>query len=81
MITCPECGLDQPKSVMCQSCGIVFSKLESVKQELEDKNIGKAELKQSSYADDVSGIKGSLLRFVDKTLNQLWFSISGGSSK
>ncbi len=85
MMICPECGLNQPESTMCQSCGVVFSKLTEAKEELENKKVlfgmQDIELRSPSYADDISGIKGNLLRFIDKALAQLWFSIFRNSAK
>lgn len=66
-IACPKCHKRQPKSDSCINCGIVFAKYGATKIHTDKNNkvIGEG------YADDIPGIKGALLRFIDRSIDYL----------
>jgi Zn-finger nucleic acid-binding protein len=70
--TCPKCGHVQPKADECAACGIVFAKYraarERQKTETRATATRRAEQRDThhSYADDIPGIKGTLLRKIDR---------------
>ena len=78
LITCPKCGRQQPKSDECIGCGIIMSKYKTTSATgtiNKPSTNQKTTQKQSTYADNIPGIKGSLLRFVDRTISNMWFGI------
>ena len=64
-ITCPKCKTHQTKSLSCSSCGIIYEKY----GEKEVSDSQESEASFVSYADEVPGIKGSLLRFIDEKID------------
>ena len=81
-ITCPRCRTRQQPAESCSSCGIIIAKYNS-----RSKNDGlDAEAKtaksnksgsasERSYADNIPGLKGSLLRMIDITIKRLTDSL------
>ena len=67
MITCPKCHKLQPKSDTCVHCGIVFAKFEAAHDPARKVKKPAGE----GYADDIPGIKGILLRFIDSSIDYL----------
>lgn len=75
-IDCPKCHTSQTKADACTICGIIFEKYfiaqnHAAKAKKEMKTEEQNEYKRESYADDVPGIKGSLLRFIDGAIDTL----------
>lgn len=76
-IICPSCNKKQEKSLSCTACGVVFSKLKAKEpSKVSDKTVEKeetinAENHIESYADDIPGIKGQLLRFINRSIGYL----------
>lgn len=86
-IICPKCEVKQGRSPTCGSCGIVFSKYgreESDRGKAGGKRRGSGDAPKSavhsayekqkpeeSYADNIPGLKGRLLRFVDRSISSL----------
>ncbi len=68
---CPKCSTRQMKSDTCVSCGVVFAKFHAAKEERLEKQHVEAAKKQESYADDIPGVKGKLLRFIDSSIESL----------
>lgn len=66
-ITCPKCHKRQPKSDICIDCGIVFAKYGAI----HDIPVKKKNIVGDSYADNIPGIKGALLRFIDSSIDYL----------
>lgn len=71
-VICPKCSTKQAKSPTCINCGIVFDKYNTSKDKPQDpdsKNNPNSDYK--SYADNIPGLKGRLLRFIDRAINDL----------
>lgn len=74
---CPKCATRQVKSESCIKCGVVFSKFAAMKEssasrEKVEKTEGiKATFERESYAKNIPGIKGRLLRFIDRSIESL----------
>ncbi len=70
MMTCPKCNTTHVKADTCGACGIVIAKYLALSQQdpspaaeqASEQNIAR----EQSYADDIPGIKGGLLRFIDR---------------
>jgi Zn-finger nucleic acid-binding protein len=84
LMTCPKCSSVQVKAVSCGSCSIVIAKyLDRVKQDQDqDKNQEQKQPQEPqdsveqpesemSYADDIPGVKGGMLRFIDRSITKL----------
>lgn len=77
--TCPKCATRQPKSDSCINCGIVFAKYQPDARPDDTDNqpfepatpAVKPVISKNSGLDDVPGIKGTLLRFIDNTIETL----------
>ena len=67
MIACPKCHKFQLKSDSCINCGIVFAKYKAA----HDPETKKKKPAGEGYADDIPGIKGVLLRFIDRSIDYL----------
>jgi len=76
-IVCPKCQHEQPKSHECVKCGVIFEKLGRTKRRPEEKDQRlnerdtKAQKRSRGYAEDISGVKGTLLRFIDGAIDKL----------
>lgn len=77
-MVCPKCSTQQEKSESCTNCGVIFEKLRLNNQSKEaqtNKSNRKKDLDKviddESYAKDIPGIKGSLLRFINKAVEKL----------
>ena len=73
-ITCPKCETRQPKSDTCINCGIIFAKYRpdvGAKKELLVTTAAKTVKNKNSDLDDVPGVKGKLLRFIDNAIEKL----------
>ena len=74
---CPKCATRQIKSDSCIKCGIVFSKFAAMKetQSLQKKPEKKPDINETfdreSYARNIPGFKGRLLRFIDRSIENL----------
>ena len=66
-ITCPKCHKRQSKADSCIHCGIVFAKYGAI----HDQPGKKKNIAGNSYAEDIPGIKGDLLRFIDSAIDYL----------
>ena len=77
--TCPKCGTRQPKSDACINCGIVFVKYlpdagpdDTDNQPFESATPAvKAVISRNKDLDDIPGVKGQLLRFIDNAIERL----------
>jgi len=70
-ISCPRCSAKQPKSDSCINCGVVFAKLNSRKTKKLDEDDVLIVRNRRSYAENIPGTKGRLLRFIDHSINKL----------
>ncbi len=77
-ITCPKCHTRQQRSDSCCNCGIVIAKYSARSTEKVQSKKAKATrskhlgtMGESSYADDIPGLKGSLLRMIDTAIKNL----------
>ncbi len=84
-VICPNCKTKQEKALSCSSCGVVFSKLGKPKSdetktanfnaanatETHGEKQRKLDVQAESYADDIPGLKGTLLRFIDRSISSL----------
>jgi predicted Zn finger-like uncharacterized protein len=57
-LSCPACGLEQPKTESCRGCGVVFSKLQAIQKE---NGYGKE-------ADPMNGTLADLRRMAERSL-------------
>lgn len=85
-ISCPKCKKLQNKSDSCVSCGIVFAKYNKINQVSSDSKEAQPmpvletatpesipyEYMEQSYADDIPGVKGMMLRFIDRSIAKLY---------
>jgi Zn-finger nucleic acid-binding protein len=83
LITCPKCNYKQKKREDCVSCGIIIEKYQKqstpdAAQRADDEATAHEE---QSYADDIPGVKGKLLRFIDRSITSMWGSIQNGTKK
>jgi Zn-finger nucleic acid-binding protein len=77
-ITCPKCDLRQNPAESCVKCGVIIKKYqlndaEKNSQSVSDKNshlAGRSE-SEASYADGIPGLKGKLLRKIDRVIQSL----------
>lgn len=77
-IACPKCHARQQPADSCNSCGIIIakynapSKVDALGEAAKNTqaNIIKT-ANESSYADNIPGLRGSLLRKIDKTIRRL----------
>jgi len=71
---CPKCGTRQSKGTACNSCGVIYNKFKKAVQS-EDGSFSQVEpsiyYKVRSYAENIPGLKGQLLRFIDRSINYL----------
>lgn len=71
-IDCPKCHTRQTKTNACTNCGIIFEKYFIAQNRVSKSTTEKQnEYKRESYADDIWGLKGRLLRFIDKAIDTL----------
>ncbi len=75
-IICPKCKTKQDRSPECSACGVVFSKFHkpaasAANKESKQVKTQEQESEPESYADDIPGIKGTLLRFIDRSIASL----------
>lgn len=80
-IDCPKCGMTQTKDSACHYCGVVYSKIEKSAQVQPETSVQvktskpsiklKDSYKERSYAENIPGVKGQLLRFIDRSINYL----------
>ncbi len=77
--TCPKCGTRQPKSDSCIKCGIVFAKYQPDARSDDTDNqpfepatpAVKPVISRNADLDDIPGVKGTLLRFIDTAIEKL----------
>lgn len=73
--SCPKCHSWQQQSDQCVNCGVYFAKLKSPvptrNAKPVDKDCSEKHYQAQSYADDIPGAKGSMLRFIDRAINTL----------
>lgn len=78
-INCPKCHTRQSPAESCVACGIIIAKYQA---EGNNKNLNAApakktsantedSTKEQSYAEDIPGLKGTLLRMIDRTIKSL----------
>lgn len=81
-ISCPQCHTRQHPAESCNSCGIIIAKYKA--PPIADAQDGKAKNpksnkqradSESSYADNIPGLKGSLLRNIDLAIRGLTESL------
>ncbi len=70
-IYCPSCCVRQPKSETCVNCGIIFSKQKSKISTNKKQPTIRPSIERRSYADNIPGIKGQILRFIDSSIENL----------
>ena len=77
-INCPKCHTQQSPAESCIACGVIIAKYELSEKDLKQANntepkkmTNKYVKKEKSYADDIPGLKGSLLRMIDSTKKKL----------
>jgi Zn-finger nucleic acid-binding protein len=70
-MTCPKCGHEQNEAVECVRCGVIVSKFYEIKKEKDRKTV-EAPKKQDKY-EDIPGIKGALLNFIEKQIDLFKF--------
>ena len=75
-MTCPKCSVRQTQADSCSSCGVIIAKYNQTTTAIQENNKAeKAHRKQNknrrSYADNIPGVKGALLRFIDGSIDQL----------
>ena len=75
-IVCPQCKTKQIKAESCTSCGSVFSRIHESKRSKGEFNMERSKRNKAisgcvSYADDIPGLKGALLRFIDRAISDL----------
>ena len=73
-ITCPKCHARQQPAATCSSCGIIIAKWTANAQYNDEKTKMPKKFQNvsgSSYADNIPGLKGSLLRMIDKSIKNL----------
>lgn len=68
-MTCPKCSTLQTRSDSCITCGVVFSKI-TANQDKAGPSSQQA-VAGNSGAENVRGLKGTLLRFIDKSIDAL----------
>lgn len=86
---CPACNTRQLKTASCQSCGIVFTKIEEginsttdqnqlhqQSERMENSNAAKNFVQEdhpysNDELDNIPGVKGKLLRFIDRSIDTL----------
>ncbi len=81
-ITCPKCHTRQQPAESCSSCGIVIAKYNAPSPVAAKADLTKATAsskihpsKEPSYAEDIPGLKGSLLRMIDTSISRLTKSL------
>ena len=68
-MACPKCHTVQAKAVSCTKCAVVIAKYQpNTSTESVPK---KADTADKSYADDIPGLKGDLLRMIDAAIKRL----------
>ena len=81
-ISCPKCHARQSPAESCRKCGIIIAKYRateitnSTSQSATKKNLANNDvIEEQSYADDIPGIKGKLLRSIDSVVKDLSSSL------
>lgn len=81
-ITCPKCYTLQQPTESCTKCGIVIAKYQAAADNKKPNSATKtttttnnSTVNEQSYAADIPGLKGTLLRMVDSTIKKLSDSI------
>lgn len=81
-VSCPKCHVRQQSTESCNSCGIIIAKYNSPStvgaQDKEAKTIDSNKYRadyESSYADNIPGLRGSLLRNIDIAIRGLTKSL------
>lgn len=76
-ITCPKCDTRQAPAESCQKCGIIIAKYQSASKN-KKKTSSRASsfandraINEKSFAEDIPGLKGTLLRMIDSTIKKL----------
>ena len=77
-INCPKCHTRQIPAESCIECGIIIAKYQlsgtnkKQKRFSEPTKLANGHVKKErSYADDIPGLKGTLLRMIDSTIKKL----------
>ncbi len=79
---CPKCGFEQPQSGSCASCGVIFAKYFEVERARADGAIDEgteyegtgregAGREAAEPSDEIPGIKGKVIRFIDDSLEAM----------
>lgn len=66
---CPKCTTMQPKAPSCKKCETIIDKYNEQKK-AEDME-RREQIRNRTYADDIPGVKGRLLRFIDQSIDSL----------
>ena len=67
-MTCPKCGHEQNEAVECVKCGIIVSKYRELKEKRDKKK--KEAPKEPDKYEDIPGVKGSLINFIDGQISR-----------
>ena len=76
-ITCPKCDTRQALAESCQKCGIIIAKYQSLSKNKNNTLSRTASfandraINEKSYAENIPGLKGTLLRMIDSTIKKL----------
>jgi len=77
-IICPKCCTRQVPAESCTKCGIIIAKYQLSGTNKKQKKVSETTsfandhvINEQSYADDIPGLKGTLLRMIDSTIKKL----------
>jgi uncharacterized protein len=69
---CPKCGHEQTRADTCAQCGVIMNKATSVRTRPETKSAPPA------LHAEIAGVKGTLIRFIDRSLSAMLQGIRQG---
>ena len=74
---CPRCGHEQPRAESCVQCGIVISKASEPPRRRAEAPAQRAPRQGQAMHDEIPGVKGTLIRFIDRSLETIVSGIKG----